>query len=157
MRFNDAVFGVALIVFALSVWAYSGTFPEMPGQAYGPALFPRVIAAALLVCGVSLAVGGLRHLRSTGWVSLGEWARHPRQVANLALVPLSLILYIVLSEPLGFVPVALGLLLLLFLANGLRVQYALILAAVTTLVVHSAFYQLLRVPLPWGILQEIAW
>lgn len=157
MRFNDAVFGVVLMVFALSVWAYSGAFPEMPGQAYGPALFPRVIAAALLVCGLILAVKGLRHLQTSAWVSLGEWARHPRQVADFALVPLSLVLYIVLSEPLGFIPVAFSLLVMLFCSNGLRVPRALVLSAVTTLVVHTAFYQFLRVPLPWGLLQGVAW
>lgn len=157
MRINDAVFGVALIVFALSVWAYSGIFPEMPGQAYGPALFPRVIATALLACGLILVVKGLRPLRTTGWVSLGEWAKHPRHVADFALVPLSLVLYIVLSEPLGFIPVAFGLLVLLFCANGLPLPRALVLAAITTLAVHTAFYQLLRVPLPWGVLQGVAW
>lgn len=157
MRFNDAVFGVVLIVFAFSVWAYSGTFPEMPGQAYGPALFPRVIAVALLICGLMLALKGLRHLRTSAWISLGEWARHPRQVADFALVPSSLILYILLSEPLGFIPVAFGLLLLLFWSNGLPVPRAVLLAALTTLMVHTAFYQFLRVPLPWGVLQRVAW
>jgi putative tricarboxylic transport membrane protein len=157
MRFNDAVFGVALIVFALSVWAYSGTFPEMPGQAYGPALFPRVIAAAMFVCGLILAVRGLRQLRTTGWVSLGGWAKHPRQVADFALVPLSLVLYILLSEPLGFIPVAFGLQVLLFCSNGLSFPRASVLSAITTLAVHAAFYQLLRVPLPWGVLQGVAW
>ena len=31
------------------------------------------------------------------------------------------------------------------------------LALVVTLVIHYAFYKLLRVPLPWGVLQGIAW
>ena len=34
---------------------------------------------------------------------------------------------------------------------------ALPIAVVATLVVHFAFYQLLRVPLPWGLLQGVAW
>ena len=30
-------------------------------------------------------------------------------------------------------------------------------AIVTTLVIHAGFYKLLKVPLPWGVLQPIAW
>jgi putative tricarboxylic transport membrane protein len=30
-------------------------------------------------------------------------------------------------------------------------------ALVLTLLIHYAFYKLLRVPLPWGVLQPIAW
>ena len=40
MRLNDAVIGIALILFALAMIAYTRTFPAMPGQDYGPALFP---------------------------------------------------------------------------------------------------------------------
>ena len=31
------------------------------------------------------------------------------------------------------------------------------LALAVTLVIHYAFYKLLKVPLPWGVLQGIAW
>jgi putative tricarboxylic transport membrane protein len=31
------------------------------------------------------------------------------------------------------------------------------LAVVVTLIIHYAFYKLLRVPLPWGLLQGVAW
>jgi putative tricarboxylic transport membrane protein len=31
------------------------------------------------------------------------------------------------------------------------------LAIVVTLLIHYVFYKLLRVPLPWGLLQKVAW
>lgn len=31
------------------------------------------------------------------------------------------------------------------------------LAVVLTLLIHFVFYKLLRVPLPWGVLQAVAW
>ena len=34
---------------------------------------------------------------------------------------------------------------------------ALVVAVVATLVIHFAFYKLLRVPLPWGLLTPWAW
>jgi len=34
---------------------------------------------------------------------------------------------------------------------------ALALGLVMTLLIHYAFYKLLKVPLPWGLLQPVAW
>jgi putative tricarboxylic transport membrane protein len=34
---------------------------------------------------------------------------------------------------------------------------ALLIALVAALLIHAAFYKLLRVPLPWGVLMPIAW
>jgi putative tricarboxylic transport membrane protein len=47
-------------------------------------------------------------------------------------------------------------LLALFLAYGVRPVTAIIVAVVVTLVIHYAFYKLLRVPLPWGVLTRFA-
>jgi putative tricarboxylic transport membrane protein len=41
----------------------------------------------------------------------------------------------------------------LFVALQVKLSHALLWAAVGTLVVHAAFYKLLRVPLPWGVLR----
>jgi putative tricarboxylic transport membrane protein len=40
-----------------------------------------------------------------------------------------------------------------------RVRAALILpiAVLVSLIVHTGFYKLLKVPLPWGVLQSVAW
>ena len=38
-----------------------------------------------------------------------------------------------------------------------RASRAIPAALVMTLLIHYAFYKLLRVPLPWGVLQPIAW
>jgi putative tricarboxylic transport membrane protein len=50
-------------------------------------------------------------------------------------------------------------LILLAMFRVLRVRWGLsiLLAVVATLVVHFAFYKLLRVPLPWGLLTPFAW
>jgi len=40
---------------------------------------------------------------------------------------------------------------------GVRLRNALPLALAVALVIHYVFYKLLRVPLPWGLLQGIAW
>jgi putative tricarboxylic transport membrane protein len=45
----------------------------------------------------------------------------------------------------------------LFLALRVPPGRALLTAVLVTLVIHFAFYKLLRVPLPWGLLQNYAW
>ena len=40
---------------------------------------------------------------------------------------------------------------------GLGWRAAVVWSLVGALIVHLAFYKLLRVPLPWGVLQPIAW
>jgi putative tricarboxylic transport membrane protein len=34
---------------------------------------------------------------------------------------------------------------------------AALIAVIATLVIHTAFYKLMRVPLPWGVLTPFAW
>jgi len=40
---------------------------------------------------------------------------------------------------------------------GVRARWIVPLALASTLVIHTAFYKLLRVPLPWGLLQPMLW
>jgi putative tricarboxylic transport membrane protein len=48
---------------------------------------------------------------------------------------------------------------LFVLMTALRVPpgRALVLSVALTLLIHYGFYKLLKVPLPWGVLQPIAW
>jgi putative tricarboxylic transport membrane protein len=157
MRFNNAVFGVTIALFSIAVWAYSGTFPEMPGQAYGPALFPRLIAAGLLICGVGLIVDGVRTSGGRNLIDLAAWTSDSRRVINVLFIPIGLLFYIGLSDSVGFLPIAFVLLSLMLWLFGTRPWRALLLAGVTTVLVHTLFYQLLHVPLPWGVLEQYAW
>jgi len=65
--------------------------------------------------------------------------------------------YIVAAEVLGFLPTAAIILMVLFLVLRVRPVLALVIALVAALLVHTAFYKLLKVPLPWGLLTGVAW
>jgi len=157
MRFNNAVFGVSIALFAIAVWAYSGTFPELLGQAYGPALFPRLIAAGLLICGVGLIVDGVRACGVHRLVELGGWSSDRGRVVNVLLIPIGLLCYVGLSESVGFLPIAFVLVSFMLWRYGSRPWVALTLGAATTIFVHTLFYRFLHVPLPWGVLEKYAW
>jgi putative tricarboxylic transport membrane protein len=61
------------------------------------------------------------------------------------------------AEPLGFLPTSFIMLIALFKALQVSWRRTLTVAVIATLVVHFAFYKLLRVPLPWGVLTPWAW
>lgn len=156
MRINDAVIGGVLVLFALAMIAYTHTFPAMPGQNYGPALFPTLIGAGLVVGGAILIIGGLARLRTESLIDGGAWLRSRRHVASFLAVVGGLLLYILISDWLGFILTALPLLFgWLVLFRGGRPWSSLAIALGVTLVVDYAFGELLLVPLPLGLLQSV--
>jgi putative tricarboxylic transport membrane protein len=156
VRLNDAVIGVALILFALAMIWYTRTFPAMPGQDFGPALFPVLIGIGFLVTGAILVISGLARMRTEPLFSGGAWLRSPHHVASFLAVVLGLLFYILISDRLGFIPTAALLLfaLLVILRRG-RPLSSLAMALITTLAVNYAFTKFLLVPLPLGLLQQV--
>ena len=68
MKINDAVFGVVLLALGVVVLWHVQSFPKIPGQNVGPALFPGSIAAGLIVCALLLIVSGLRSRPRVAWL-----------------------------------------------------------------------------------------
>jgi putative tricarboxylic transport membrane protein len=69
----------------------------------------------------------------------------------------TLIGYVAWVDRLGFIITAFLMLCVLFAAYRVRLAWIVPVAAVSTLVVHTAFYKLLKVPLPWGLLSGWVW
>jgi putative tricarboxylic transport membrane protein len=157
MRLNDAIFGVLLIVFAIAEIAYTRTFPSLHGQAYGPDLFPILIGVGFLITGAILTVQGLAQRAGHPLVEIGVWAADRRNVVNFALVLLALLFYIAASDWLGFILTAFIIMLVLLKSFGSGMVTALVVAVLTTLGIHTLFARVLLVPLPWGVLQPVAW
>ena len=159
MKLNDAVFGALFLALGAAVLFAIQGFPKIPGQPVGPALFPGIIATVLCVTGVVLLVQGWQRRRATGepWLAWEPWVRSPRHVGALAVLLGSVVLYIVAADAVGFLPLATVILAALFIVLGVPPGRAVLIAVVAALLVHFAFYKLLRVPLPWGVLTPYAW
>jgi putative tricarboxylic transport membrane protein len=155
MKINDALVGVFLIALASAILVHIQSYPLIPGQKYGPALFPGVIAVGLLACGALLVVRGAR--ARLPLIAFSDWMRDPVTVTNFVVVCGVLVFYVVAADALGFLPTATLCLLALFLKLKVRVPTAIGVALAATLVIHFLFYKLLRVPLPWGVLERFAW
>jgi len=165
VKFKDAVWGALLLAFSAALLVHVQGFPKIPGQQVGPSALPGALAVGLAICGALLLVSGLRaHFgraksegRVTRWVELPEWfASRPQVLGFVVLVGIN-VLYLLVVQRLGFILT--GVVYLTALMWALRVPpvRALVVSTLMTLLIHYAFYKLLRVPLPWGVLQPFAW
>jgi putative tricarboxylic transport membrane protein len=158
MRFSDALLGLVILVFGAAVALYADmTFPALPGQEFGPAFFPTIIGTVLAGCGAILLIQGLARRKTVPLVEFGEWARLPGHVINFGLVFVALLAYILFTDSLGFIPVSFLILTVLMVRFGCRWLTAAAIGLVATLIIHTAFYKFLLVPLPWGILEPLQW
>ena len=157
MKVSDAISGAVFMLLAAAVFWFTKDFRQMPGQNYGAAFFPRTIATCMAGLGLVLVVRGLR--AGGPWAVPFDWLGSPRHVANFALVVAVLVAYILTSDWLGF-PVA-GfaalLILLLWLRGPAHWLQAVIVSLVCVVGMQAFFGEVLRVPLPWGLLQPVAW
>ncbi|MBW8268467.1 tripartite tricarboxylate transporter TctB family protein [Caldovatus aquaticus] len=157
MHLPDRVSG-AILAGLGALAAYGGSrLPPVPGQDVGPNVFPMVVGAGLILCGVLIAFGIGRSFEAPeedpGAAVPAAGSLAARLVGLRALLPPALLLlYVLVVERLGFLPTAAVLVLVTALALGARLRLALPLAAAAPLAVHAVFSKLLRVPLPDGML-----
>jgi putative tricarboxylic transport membrane protein len=154
LKINDAAGGAALVALAgVVLWHIQG-FPAMPGQKFGPAWFPGLVAAGLGLCGIALIAPGLRS--GGAWLTFPEWIARSRPRLAVAAMLGGVLAYILLADALGFHLTAIAVLVLWARALGASWRAALIVAIVAAISIHLAFYKGLRVPLPWGPLERWA-
>ncbi|HET7876302.1 MAG TPA: tripartite tricarboxylate transporter TctB family protein [Methylomirabilota bacterium] len=152
MRLSDTLIGLGFVGAGGAIFATTLSFPRQPDGAPGPALFPQVLAALMVLFGGSLVVSSVAALRA------GRAAETPpalpvgrRGVVNALLVFAAIIVFMAAAPALGFLlttAVLLGGLMWWLGAPRLRAGLA---AVGLTLFVYLIFGKLLRVPLPLGL------
>lgn len=159
MRVNDAVIGAVLLVLSLAVVWHVRSFPTIPGQTYGAALYPFLVGCGLGICSLLLIVKGLRDGTPIVGTGRGVDAGSPagKRPVAFATTVAALLFYLFFGEQLGFLVSSTLMLVALFLAYGVRRAMVVPLAVIATLVIHYGFYKMLKVPLPWGLLESFAW
>jgi putative tricarboxylic transport membrane protein len=156
MRVSDTLAGLLILCFGIAVAVYARTFPSIPGQNVGPGLFPTIIGAGFTLCGAVLAFAGARQGRAAS-IQTAEWVRRPRMVSNFLLVIVDLLFYLLAVDALGFLVTGVIFLSALLLAFNVARRWVVPIAIAVTFAIHYGFYTLLHVPLPWGVLEGIAW
>lgn len=168
MKVSDRITGLMLVVLgALAYWGGS-KLPPVPGQQVGPDVFPMVIGAGLVICGVLIMIGVGRTFEeeekiitsASGEVAKADAVEPDRSFVagfvaggwKVLLPPAALFFYYFASERLGFWLTATVMILVLAWSQGAKLKWAAMLAVLAPMFVHLVFYKLLRVPLPAGIL-----
>ncbi|MBK9082719.1 MAG: tripartite tricarboxylate transporter TctB family protein [Rhizobiales bacterium] len=154
MRLDDRILALLFAALGATMIALTANFPEFPGQRYGPALFPRILgglmigASAILLLRAS-RVGGVRGVRFDPFMS------DPARMTSFLLVPGAVVFYLLAAEPLGFIPTAFAMTLVMMLWFRVPVLRALVVAVAATALVNWFFGTLMRVPLPRGLFMQI--
>ncbi|KZE33654.1 tripartite tricarboxylate transporter TctB family protein [Chelatococcus daeguensis] len=151
---SDIIIGFILTMLGVAVILHAQSFPAIPGQEYGAAVFPVLIAGALAICGILLAFGAWRRRASLAAVGLEHSmagitsAGWTKGLATIALV----VGYCLFADRIGFIPAMAIVLMVGMLMLGVRWWVALLVSAATILVIYQLFVVLMRVPLPRGLL-----
>ncbi len=158
MKLGDLPLGLLAGLFGLAVILEAARFPVMAGMAYGPEFFPTIIGAGFCLCGLFLISGDLRARligQRPGLFTLEPALHSGRAVLRGFAALLSVILFVLLVKPLGFLLTLM--LLMLFLLRSLAAGWlvSIVLAAVLPFALHFCFTGLLRVPLPRGVIETL--
>jgi putative tricarboxylic transport membrane protein len=160
MKVSDIVSGAAFLLLALAIGIYAQTFPPIRNQPYGAGAFPTVVAVGLGGFSLLLIWRGIQERRAASGemlVQFAAWARTPKTALNFALALALVVIYILFADAIGFIPISAAILLILFLRMDVRPLTAVAVAIGITIVIQIAFVDLLRVPLPRGILDRVLW
>lgn len=153
MRLHPALLGLILIALAAAFFGYTFTFPALPGQRYGPALFPRVIAIGIALCALVLMVQGRRS--GAPWVALDESLRRRRGAASFLITLGAIVFYLLAAPHLGFLPVAALIVGGLAWWMGAKAWVAVVGGVVASAGMHWFFASIMRVPLPRGWFMQL--
>jgi putative tricarboxylic transport membrane protein len=181
MKNNDVPIGAGLLLLSLAILWHVSSFPPAPGQPYNAALFPGLAAVGLALAAVALIVGGMKKkkadrdgsaaelarqtetgpdletLKSAQDVEVLETAPVPSRLLAIVVTAGAIVFYLVAANFLGFILTGAIILAVLMWAYGVAFKVLLPVSIIGALVIHLAFYKLLSVPLPWGLLQRFAW
>jgi putative tricarboxylic transport membrane protein len=175
MKSNDIPIGAGLLVLSLLILWHVSSFPPAPGQPYNAALFPGITAVGLALASLALIINGFRkrgeeqavsdaarqaeleNLAAAPDTEVLETAKVPSRLLAIILTAGAIVFYLAAANSLGFIITGIIILAVLMWSYGVAFKVLIPVSIIAAVVIHTAFYKLLSVPLPWGVLQPLAW
>ena len=147
---NSRATGGGFVLLGLAMLAMALPMEGPRHMAYGPGVFPSAI-------GVLMVLGGLvvAFRREPGDRGPGAPASR-RRITAFVLFAVAPLVFALILPVLGFLIAALPLIALLVVISGGRWPAAVATALASTLLLQVIFQQVMRVPLPWGLLEPYA-
>ncbi|WP_068112442.1 tripartite tricarboxylate transporter TctB family protein [Tropicimonas marinistellae] len=154
---RDIVTGAVLAAAGAWLAWEARSFPTLGGMTHGPGLFPTIAGAGMVLCGLLILMTGVIAAAASATPVAPAPALGRRGWINSGAVVLGVVFFALFLNTLGFHLVAFPLMLALLLLFGISWWKSLLLSVGVTMLVHLIFYSFLHVPLPWGMLEPIAW
>ncbi|MEM6383957.1 MAG: tripartite tricarboxylate transporter TctB family protein [Pseudomonadota bacterium] len=150
MQVNDRFLGGLVIVAGVAVIAGTLGFRELPGQQFGSSFFPRLIGSAMILSGLALAMART----DTPWLAVSQMVQGA-QGLKVASVFVAVLLWVFISPHLGFIATTALMITGLIVIAGGRVLSAALTGLGVAVLLHLIFSVLLRVPLPFGLVERV--
>ena len=149
MRVSNTVLGLGQIIFAIAMFLYSQTFPNLRDGFPGPSLFPSVLAVLFIIAGLTLVAQGIRSGEKIWKFDTSDISSSGK--INILMVLAVILLYIFFSDLLGFQIISVILLFGLMKWLDVSTKWSLIMSSGVTFGIYILFAKVLLVPLPWGL------
>jgi putative tricarboxylic transport membrane protein len=154
MKLNDLLAGLIFIVAGITIALEAQSFPALSGQPYGSTFFPTLIGSAMALGGGILSGGAVIRGKTLPLITLSPWLKSFRGIGSFLFILASLFFYMIFADRLGFCLTAFILIVVLQKWMGARWVPAVIIALAATAVFYVIFSVLLRVPLPYGVVER---
>lgn len=155
MKISDRLVGAIFVAFGIWMFIAAAEFPAAPGMTFGAGLFPRILAAGFVTCGLVLIVQQVLSTQAAPWYHRPEWAGDMAGVLRFVMVPLGILFYIFLAPRLGMIFAAALILAVIFRVLKVRLTVGLPVALLAPVVIYLLFSKFLLVPLPRGLLDGV--
>ncbi|MBE0461983.1 MAG: tripartite tricarboxylate transporter TctB family protein [Halomonadaceae bacterium] len=157
MYFDDRLNGLVFILLGGVVVFLAQQLPTLTFIDYGPGFFPTLIGCVMMIAGGVIALKPLlQRGASITWAALPRARSWPQALSAIGVVVGAIAFYIATLNILGFLiamPISLFVLLAFF---DRRILRDIPIAIIGSFLLHSFFYQLMSVQLPWGLLTPFA-
>ena len=152
LKVTDFTLALMLLALAVAMTVGAASFPPMPGQAFGPRLFPNLVASGFALCAVVLILRAAKAKQIKLGIVTPDWWNEPGRRGNLAILLGSIVAYTLLVERVGFLLTTFATMVVLMKRLGASWRATLFAAFLGTAVTYLLFAYWLRVPLPPGLL-----
>jgi len=153
LKVSDLASGLAIAGLGLAIFARAQGFSSPAASAISPAFYPGLIGLALTACGLGLAAAALRRRAVRPLAVLPGWAVRPGNLLAVLSVPAAVLAYGLASPALGFLATAVVVLFGLLLAFRVSLVWSVCVALILPAFLHIVFVVLMRVPLPYGLVE----
>lgn len=147
---RDMTTGVVLIIAGVAMFIGARGFVLPVGMSYGAGFFPKIVSGGMAISGFLILLGDLRESKREAMRI--SWYG----VRRITLLVMMIMLYAVALDPVGFHFSTFFLLFAVTLYFRAGFISASVLSVLATVILHFVFYSIMKVSLPWGILQPLA-